>query len=1079
MFLPADDLFAQKSKKKTKKKEPEKASTVSKAFQDLTTRYNFFYNARLKYMEGIDQLEQGHKDNYDELLPVYVYTTGDGTKISTNLDATIKKTSIAIQKKPNSKWVDDCYLLLGKAFYLMGDEENAVNSFQLISNEFGQSIRNSYNRKDKDIQKAMREEEKAKRKKEEEEKRKQLEKEREEDIKQREQDKKDREKAKKEAKKERDKEKAQKVKDKAKERKEREKERKKTQKEKDKEKKQKLKEREKAKKEREKYKKIKAKYRAKGKEPPPPNYKYYKGGKTQKDKDTEEEKEEENDSKSKTKKEKTAKKNSKKDKDAEAEDALEDNEEEIVEEETEATEEESEGKEKSIVKTVKGEEKIYQGGGFLKHKPAKHEAAIWLARTFIDNKKFAEANAVFDAIAKTRRFPKRLKGELYRLKAHYHLQKRDKTEAKDALETAIRGTKRKSNKARLHYILAQLEEQSGNHKEALKAYKRVLKSRPDYVMEFHTRLNIAKTKVKTGDYSVKRALASLEKMTKEGKNEEFQDQIFFTMSQMALENGDDELANKYLEQSAQQGTSNPAQKATAFLKIAELNYEKENYILASAYYDSTMNVLPKTVDNYDEVAARQTTLEQLTKHLKIIAGQDSLQRIANMPEGERIEFLEELIDNIQKEIEQQRLEEEQRLLAELNNKNKDASGKFYWSNDKSISTGFNEFRNRWGNRPLADNWRVSSKINAAGFNNDVASGTKEDEGLASIEDRIARGERLKVDDLLAELPLTKEQKKKSNQMIANALYKAGRIFKEDLNNLPQASKHFKRLADSYPKNENAAEAYYNLYLTAQEEGNTKLANEYKKTLIKKYPESLYAKLAEDKDYLLKAKAEGNKLEEYYEETFSLYEKEKYDEVISRKSKVNELFDENPLQPKFDLLAAFALGATEDKNTYIAALENVVQTYPNDEVEQKAKEMLAYLKSNSGPKPNAGGSTSENSSTYKTAPDQQHYFVLVLDQFTKKINAVKNKISDFNNNNFSVNKLKVVPMGKESTIIMIRTFPNAAKAMPYYKAMQQQEVSVLNDLDVGYKFFVISKSNFSQFFKNRDTEEYLQFFLEKY
>ncbi|MFN3940123.1 MAG: hypothetical protein ACK4IY_06020, partial [Chitinophagales bacterium] len=56
----------------------------------------------------------GQKDNFDAILPIF--KNGDqqmAQSMGPSFDEIIKKSSIAIQLHPKSKWVDDSYFLIG------------------------------------------------------------------------------------------------------------------------------------------------------------------------------------------------------------------------------------------------------------------------------------------------------------------------------------------------------------------------------------------------------------------------------------------------------------------------------------------------------------------------------------------------------------------------------------------------------------------------------------------------------------------------------------------------------------------------------------------------------------------------------------------------------------------------------------------------------------------------------------------------------------------------------------------------------------------------------------------------------
>lgn len=105
-----------------------KDTAMSRGMQNLTARYNYIYNANLILDNYQEDLYYAYKDNYNEILPVYT----DPEKFSANsvlnppvnerqLDAIIKKAQTIIADKAFSNYIDDSYLLLGKAYYLKGN----------------------------------------------------------------------------------------------------------------------------------------------------------------------------------------------------------------------------------------------------------------------------------------------------------------------------------------------------------------------------------------------------------------------------------------------------------------------------------------------------------------------------------------------------------------------------------------------------------------------------------------------------------------------------------------------------------------------------------------------------------------------------------------------------------------------------------------------------------------------------------------------------------------------------------------------------------------------------------------------
>jgi len=98
---------------------------MSRGMQNLTARYNYIYNSNVILDDYEEALYDNYKDNYNVILPVY--TAPDKFSSSTvlsppvnekALDAIITKAQAIIADKAFSNYIDESYLLMGKANYL-------------------------------------------------------------------------------------------------------------------------------------------------------------------------------------------------------------------------------------------------------------------------------------------------------------------------------------------------------------------------------------------------------------------------------------------------------------------------------------------------------------------------------------------------------------------------------------------------------------------------------------------------------------------------------------------------------------------------------------------------------------------------------------------------------------------------------------------------------------------------------------------------------------------------------------------------------------------------------------------------
>ena len=121
-----------------------KDNLVNRTAHNLSAHYNGYYNAGLKLEDALDKLALAHEDHYDRILTVFQYA--DAAKAKTvypQLEDVMKRTSTVIQRhtmldkrgneKPESeKWIDDNWLLYGKAQFFKHDYFEAIETFTYV-----------------------------------------------------------------------------------------------------------------------------------------------------------------------------------------------------------------------------------------------------------------------------------------------------------------------------------------------------------------------------------------------------------------------------------------------------------------------------------------------------------------------------------------------------------------------------------------------------------------------------------------------------------------------------------------------------------------------------------------------------------------------------------------------------------------------------------------------------------------------------------------------------------------------------------------------------------------------------------
>ncbi len=112
----------------------EKKNVFSTTYHNTTAHYNAFFIAREHIREIETAVFESHQDNYNQILSVLPDIDTTFTRsLDDELEDVIKKSSLAIQLHKNSKWVDDSYVLIGKARMYQGDFVNAIETFKYVN----------------------------------------------------------------------------------------------------------------------------------------------------------------------------------------------------------------------------------------------------------------------------------------------------------------------------------------------------------------------------------------------------------------------------------------------------------------------------------------------------------------------------------------------------------------------------------------------------------------------------------------------------------------------------------------------------------------------------------------------------------------------------------------------------------------------------------------------------------------------------------------------------------------------------------------------------------------------------------
>ncbi|MDU0370979.1 tetratricopeptide repeat protein [Hymenobacter endophyticus] len=606
----------------------------------------------------------------------------------------------------------------------------------------------------------------------------------------------------------------------------------------------------------------------------------------------------------------------------------------------------------------------------------RHEALIWLMRTFVALKELENAAAVSDLLDKEQGSEANAR-ELFLTRADYFLQIGEPARAIENLEKAIPYIEPKNEQSRTRYILAQLYQNQGNDKQAYAQLNQILKKNPPYELDFYSKLMLGQVSdLNQNDRT--RLDKYFAKLLKDTKNKEYRDKIYYEMARLEYRQQRYPEALALLQKSARVPATNRAQKSYTYLLDGRIYYENlQKYRLAAAYYDSTVQNLPREAPDYAATAERAAILKDFAQQLTVIETQDSLQTLARL---DTATLRTRLITYAQAELDRQRKAAEllaaRQAVEAQRGQAQTATGlsssrdlqpnvsaedflagntgaKWYFDNPTALSTARNDFIRRWGDRPLQDNWRTVNQasnsavttrggnvpVSIAGNSNTVVNGTEQPG--ASLDPAVQL--RTLVSSYRQNLPLTSTQLLQSDAQTEEALYALGGIYNQQLKEPARAAETYEKLLTRYPKGPHTPETLYILYLLYKEQNDTGKAEGYAARLRESYPNSSYARLVADPEYLRRTSVVNAQVAILVDSAFTFYKKQEFKKTAAVLARTRKQYPENDLNDKVDFLNTLLTIRTQPPVAAKAAVEKFYKAYPESPLANQAVAMITTYK----------------------------------------------------------------------------------------------------------------------------------------
>lgn len=745
-------------------------------------------------------------------------------------------------------------------------------------------------------------------------------------------------------------------------------------------------------------------------------------------------------------------------------------------------------------------------------KPA---VTLWLAKTYFLNGSIFRAREVLNQLTQDKLLKKNLLGELTLLQATLAIQQEDYPGAITAIENNIEIIKPKKMRARCYFLLAQLYDTQKSFPKAYENYQKVVSMNTENNITFQAKINIAKlfTNYQEGHDESASITKLLRQLSKDVKYEEFLDQIYYQWALVELKKKDEAKAIEYLNLSLRKNKDNVRQKALSYYQIGRIYfYNQRKFTDAQAYFDSAATIIKPEAKEYDEIKSLAATLKEYVKHLNNMVLQDSLLTLSALSPEQLEAKIDQIISAEEEKKRQeaaQKAQDEQDQLAKnfntppVDNQSATNRGSFYFDNVSMVAMGRQEFTRIWGNRNNEDNWRRKNKDIIIASTGDSTRDKAEDIPKDPVEARKVKREKMKT-----AVPKTPKEKTDAENKLIESMVALAQIYDQKLNQPDSAIALYNRIVTRFPDSDFAPKAYYGLYTLLLKKDPNK-AEEYKQTIIKKFPGSMYAKLA-NKEIAGEEDANDTAFLAAYNALYDTYLQEQYSSVISFAGQIIAQHPTQKLIPNVYYLRGMSFGFLQQYDSLKTTFLFIKKNFPDAGIITQVNQTLALLNKGVAESGTQGENKTQNSASQNegktdnktehsdtattnandprfaifNAKKQANEIVLVIALIDKSIvtnDQLKIEISRFNSESFKNERLttNVFLYHNQHHLVYISQFLDFKSADTYIRVLRNdpkiKQWLVKPEQDVMF----ITPSNFSQAYRNKKINDYQDFFLINY
>ena len=695
--------------------------------------------------------------------------------------------------------------------------------------------------------------------------------------------------------------------------------------------------------------------------------------------------------------------------------------------------------------------------------------------------------------------PKKWDYRVHRIKARMAISGQDWLGAAQEASSASALAPRADLKARYAFLAAQLFEKASEPERARRMYEACLKAQPrDYAMLLEAQL---RRSLNGGGVNPKKLFQELHELLREPKNADFADRIYFSLGELAQQWDEEDKAYGYYQQSFAAGRSErPMVLGLAYARHGAMALERQAYARAQVDFDSAALVLPATYMGREGFQKKAKSLKALVEALSLAELGDSLVRLSLRSDADLERQFEVYIANLKK-ADDAEAERQRRLvqLAELRSASAEldaaapaaggaAGGGWAVYAPALRAKGAAAFRQKFGERPNVDNWRLRSRSSewmqqTASANKASKPGSREGspDGSpdSSAEGKTGKPEfdgpesRYRVSYYLDQIPRKAHELDSVKQSACVAWSEVAAAYRDGMQDPSKAVSAYRSAVRGCPDHPEAARWWYALYRLHLSLKESLKADETQKELLERFPDSEAAAILR--------RGNGPRAAEVISVASAAFLALR-DAVSQRRWREALRASEGVSWPESEraaaaLLRAMALGGLEGRAAYADALRKVVTDFPSSPQAAAAQTYLAELSAIPAQEPPVNA---ENFKLFIAAPSAPHQMLLLIPTGFDA-NAIRNTLARIHSVNFADKPLglRPLPWNENFELIIVDGFKSAAEALAYRDQIRRNpDLSKTLPME-RTAFWPITVPNFSHLYRTKDEAAYRTFVQRNY